>query len=345
MNKKALITGITGQDGIYLSQFLLEKGYDVYGMDRHKSHLDRGRLDNIKLFAKKNGLIFEIFYGDIGDTGSLYKLLSKTQPDEIYNFASQSHVHLSYEEPELTTQVNANGMLSILEAINFIKPSCKFYQACSSELFGDPSEVPQIETTSFHPKNPYAISKLYSYWMTRFYRNHHKMFVCNGILYNHESPLRGENFVTRKITYSLARIKAGLQECLCLGNYDSRRDWGFAGDYVEAMWKILQAEKPDDYVISTGETHSIRDFINSAVKIAGFEIEWQGSGVDEIVVDRETNKTIIAINPKFYRAVEKNMLVGDSSKARKLLDWEPKVNFDGLVEMMMEADLKTFNLI
>ena len=345
MTKKALITGITGQDGIYLSQFLLEKGYDVYGMDRRKSHLDRNRLDKVRNFAKKNGLTFDLFYGDIEDVGSLYKMLSKVQPNEIYNLASQSHVHLSYEEPELTTRVNANGMLAILEAAKFLIPDCKFYQACSSELFGDPTEVPQTEKTSFHPKNPYAISKLYTYWMTKFYRKHHKMFACNGILYNHESPFRGENFVTRKITFSFARIKAGLQETLYLGNYDAVRDWGFAGDYVEAMWKILQAEAADDYVISTGETHSIRDFIGTAARIAGFNIEWQGAGIDEIAIDKKTKKTIVVIDPKFYRTAEKNILTGDSSKARKILNWEPKVNFEQLVEMMMLADLKNFNLV
>ena len=343
--KKALITGITGQDGIYLSQFLLEKGYAVYGMDRSKSHLDKGRLDKIKNFAKENGLVFEIIYGDIGDSANLYKILSKTQPDELYNFASQSHVHLSYEEPELTTRVNANGMLSILSVIQLIKPECKFYQACSSELFGDPLEVPQTEKTPFQPKNPYAISKLYSYWMTEFFKDYHKIFACNGILYNHESPLRGENFVTRKITYSFARIKAGLQEVLYLGNYDAKRDWGFAGDYVEAMWKMLQAEKPDNYIISTGKNHSVRDFVEHAAKIAGFEIKWKGTGVDEVAINKNTQKTIVAINPKFYRPVEKHNLIGNSAKAIKTLDWKPKVGFESLVEMMMKNDLKNFNLI
>ena len=345
MKKRALITGITGQDGIFLSQFLLEKGYDVYGMDRRKSHLDRNRLDEIRSFAKTNGLTFELVYGDIEDSGNMHKMLSMVQPDEIYNFASQSHVHLSYEEPELTTRVNANGVLAILEAAKLLVSKCKFYQACSSELFGDPLEVPQTEKTFFCPKNPYAISKLYSFWMAKFFRDYHKMFVCNGILFNHESDLRGENFVTRKITYSFARIKAGLQERLLLGNYDSRRDWGFAGDYVEAMWLMLQQEKPDDYLISTGETHSVREFVEIAAKISGFDLEWKGKGIDEVAIDKNTKKTIVAIDPKFYRASEKNILVGDSSKAKKILGWSPKVNFEKLVETMMIEDLKRFNLI
>jgi len=341
---KALITGVAGQDGLYMSRLLLEKGYSIYGMLQRTAHLNRSLIDPIKNFAKERNLTFELCYGDLEETTGLYKLLHRIQPDEVYNFASQSHVHLSHDEPEITTRVNANGVLAILEAIKFLQLPAKFYQACSSELFGDPSEVPQTETTPFHPKNPYAISKLYSYWITRYYREQHNIFACNGILYNHESPLRGENFVTRKITYSLARIKAGLQDKLFLGNYDSERDWGFAGDYVKAMWLMLQQKKPDDYLIATGKNHSVREFIEIASKVVGFDLKWNGSGMNEKAIDRNTGKEIIAVDPKFYRKKEENRYIGDSSKAKKILGWEPSISFKELIEMMMNEDLKLFNL-
>ena len=342
--KKAFITGVGGQDGLYLSKFLLEKKYEVYGMLQREAHFDRSRLDPLINFAKNNGVTFKLCYGDIEDNISLYRLLYKVQPDEIYNFASQSHVQLSHDEPELTTRVNANGVLAILGAIEFLKLNCKFYQACSSELYGDPVEVPQKETTQFHPKNPYAISKLYSYWITKYYRDHHKIFACNGILYNHESPYRGENFVTRKITYSLARIKAGLQDKLLLGNYDSERDWGFAGDYVEAMWLMLQHSTPDDYLIASGKNHSVREFVELSSNIAGFEIEWQGQGIDEKGIDKNTRKEIIAVDKKHYRPKENNKYLGDATKAYNVLGWKPKVEFEELVRIMTEYDLNLFKL-
>jgi GDPmannose 4,6-dehydratase len=302
-------------------------------------------IDPLMYYAKENGLKFELCYGDIQDSSSLYKLLSRIDPSEIYNYASQSHVHISHEEPEVTTRVNANGVLGILEAIRFLKLDCKLFQPCSSEMFGDPTETPQTETTPFHPENPYAISKLYSYWITKYYRDYYNLFTCNGILYNHESPYRGENFVTRKITYSLARIKAGLQDKLYLGNYNSERDWGFAGDYVEAMWLMLQQNKADDYLIATGENHSVRQFIEIASKRAGFDIEWHGEEEQEIGIDKNSGKEIIAVNPKYYRPKEKNQYLGDASKAKKQLNWTPKINFEGLVKLMMEADLKKIDLI
>lgn len=323
--KKALITGVAGQDGLYMSRFLLKKGYEVHGMIQREAHLHRELIDPIKDFAKKNGLIFELCYGDLGETTSLYKLLSRIEPDEIYNFASQSHVQLSHEEPEITTKVNANGVLSLLEAVRFLKLNTKFYQACSSELFGDPKEVPQTEATPFCPKNPYAISKLYSYWISRYYRDYHKIFTSNGILFNHESPYRGENFVTRKITYSLARIKAGLQEKLFLGNYDSERDWGFAGDYVEAMWLMLQHSEPDDFVIASGENHSVREFVELAFNYVGIK-DWE--------------KYVISDKPEFMRPAEVDYLIGDYSKAKKELGWTPKTSFKELVDMMVKSDVE-----
>ena len=343
--KKAFITGVAGQDGLYLSKFLLEKGYEVYGMIQREAHFERKRLDPLLELGKAKNTKFELRYGDMQDTPSLYKLLSTICPDEIYNFASQSHVHLSHEEPEVTTRVNSNAVLSILDAVKFLKLNSKFYQACSSELFGDPSEIPQTEKTPFHPKNPYAISKLYSYWITKYYRNYYGMFTCNGILYNHESPYRGENFVTKKITYSLARIKAGLQDKLYLGNYNSERDWGYAGDYIEAMWLMLQQEHPDDYIIATGHNHSVREFVNIASKTAGFNIEWHGSGLSEVGIDKNTGREIIAVEQRYYREKEKNKYLGDSSKAKKVLNWQPKVSFKQLIKLMMEYDLKQFGLI
>jgi GDPmannose 4,6-dehydratase len=339
MNKKAFITGVAGQDGLFLSKFLLKKKYNVYGMIQREAHFNRSRIDPIREYAKQNNLKFELCYGDMQDNPSLYKLLSKIKPNEIYNFASQSHVHLSHEEPEITTRVNSNAVLSILDAVKFLELDSKFYQACSSELFGDPTEVPQTETTPFQPKNPYAISKLYSYWITKYYRDYYNMFTCNGILYNHESPYRGENFVTRKITYSLARIKAGLQEKLYLGNYDSERDWGFAGDYVEAMWMMLQQEKPDDFLIASGKNHSVRQFVEIASKIAGFDIEWSGDGMNEKGIDKRSGKILVEVEPKFYRKKEENKYIGNISKAKNTLGWEPKIKFEQLVQIMTEADL------
>lgn len=341
MRKVALITGINGQDGSYLTELLLEKGYDVHGIDRRTSQFNRGRIEDTRNKAQKRGQVFELYYGDISDFSNMCRIFSNCKPTEIYNYASQSHVAVSFEEPGHTTDVNANGVLRLLEAMRyFAMEGCRFYQASTSELFGNAPQTPQNENTPFHPRSPYGVAKLYAYWIVKNYREHYSIHTCNGILYNHESPRRGENFVTRKITYSLARIKAGQQDKLKLGNIDSQRDWGFAKEYVEAMWKMLQIDTPDDYVIATGKTHTVREFIEKASAIAGFDIAWEGKGVDEIGRDKKSGKAIIEIDPKFYRPEEKTILCGDASKARKTLDWKPTMTFDQLVEIMMKADLE-----
>jgi GDPmannose 4,6-dehydratase len=341
MKKVALITGIVGQDGSYLSELLLKKGYDVHGIDRRSSLFNRERIEKTRREARKRGQIYELYYGDISDAGNIYRTISKCKPTEIYNFASQSHVAISFDEPEHTTDINANGVIRLLEAIrNLWLNDCRFYQASTSELFGNAQEVPQNENTPFHPRSPYGVAKLYGYWIVRNYREHYGMHASNGILYNHESPRRGENFVTRKITYSLARIKAGEEFVLELGNIDAKRDWGYAKDYVEMMWMMLQQEKADDYVIATGEIHTVREFAEIAAHVAGFELEWNGEGVDETGIDKKSGKTIVKINPKFYRPVEEYILTGDPSKAREKLGWKPKVSFEELVEIMMKADME-----
>lgn len=341
MRKVALITGINGQDGSYLTELLLEKGYDVHGIDRRTSQFNRGRIEDTRNKAQKRGQVFELYYGDISDFSNICRIFSNCKPTEIYNFASQSHVAVSFEEPGHTTDVNANGVLRLLEAMRyFAMEGCRFYQASTSELFGNAPQTPQNENTPFHPRSPYGVAKLYAYWIVKNYREHYSIHTCNGILYNHESPRRGENFVTRKITYSLARIKAGQQDKLKLGNIDSQRDWGFAKEYVEAMWKMLQIDKPDDYVIATGKTHTVREFIEKASAIAGFDIAWEGKGVDETGRDKKSGKVIIGIDPKFYRPEEKTILCGDAAKAQKTLDWKPETKFDTLVEIMMKADLE-----
>lgn len=341
MKKIALITGINGQDGSYLTELLLEKNYDVHGIDRRSSQFNRGRIEETRTRAKKRGQIFELYYGDIGDFSSICRIFSRCKPTEIYNFASQSHVAVSFEEPEHTTDVNANGVLRLLEAMRYFTiDGCRFYQASTSELFGDAPESPQNENTPFHPRSPYGVAKLYAYWIVRNYREHYGLHACNGILYNHESPRRGENFVTRKITYSLARIKAGQQDLLTLGNIDAQRDWGYAKDYVEAMWRMLQHDKAEDFVIATGETHTVREFIEKAALTAGYSIAWEGNGVDEIGRDQKSGKVIVRMDPKFYRPEEKTILCGDPSKARKILGWKPSITFDQLVEKMAIADLE-----
>jgi len=344
MRKRALITGITGQDGSYLTNFLLEKGYDVYGMVRRTSHFNRKGLDSFKSKAEKNNLVFKLCYGNLEDSSSVYKVLLESNPSEIYNFASQSHVHISYDEPEYTAKINSIGFIKLLEAIRFLKLDCRIFQPVSSDMFGDPIEEPQSETTQFTPTSPYAVTKLSSYWMSRIYRQKYNFFICNGILYNHESPYRGENFVTRKITYSLARIKAGQQKKLCLGNYDSKRDWGYAPDYVRAMWLMLQQEQPDDYIIATGKLHSVREFVEKAAFYSGFDILWKGNGIEEVGIDRSSGKEIICIDPKYYRPAEKKHLYGNPSKAKQILKWEPSINFNKLVEIMMKSDLNLFGV-
>ena len=340
MGKIALITGINGQDGSYLAEFLLDKGYDVHGVIRRTSQFNRGHIEETLRQARAQGKVYELHYGNMADSNSLHRIILLCQPTEIFNLAAQSHVHISFDEPEFAANVNGVGVLRMLESMRQTGIECRFYQASTSELYGKVVETPQTEETPFYPRSPYAVAKLYAYWMVKNYREAYDMHASNGILFNHESPRRGENFSTRKITYSLARIKAGLQDVLKLGNLESKRDWGYAMDYVEAMWLILQQDEPDDYVIATGETHSVREFVERACEISGFDLAWEGEAEDEVGKDRKTGKTIISIDPKFYRPTEVDLLLGDPSKARRVLGWEPRVTFAGLVEMMVHADLK-----
>jgi len=332
--KKALITGITGQDGSYLAELLLNKGYEVHGLRRASSVFNTERIDHI---IKNPNL--HLHYGDLIDSSNLNRLLEQTQPDEIYNLGAQSHVHLSFQMPEYTAETDGLGTLRLLDAIknSGIKP--KFYQASTSELFGKVQETPQKETTPFYPRSPYGVAKLFAYWSVINYREAYGLFACNGILFNHESPRRGKIFVTRKITQGLAGIKKGRQDKIYLGNLDAKRDWGYAPDFVEAMWLMLQQEKPNDYVIATGETHSIREFCEEAFKIAGYELEWQGTGIEEKGVDKKTGKTMIEVDLKYFRPAEVDILIGDNTKAKKELNWAPKVNFKELVKIMTDYDL------
>jgi GDPmannose 4,6-dehydratase len=339
--KKALITGITGQDGAYLTELLISKGYEVHGIIRRASTFNTKRIDH--LFENKevgNKTLF-LHHGDLTDSSNLNRLIEKIQPNEIYNLAAQSHVQVSFEVPEYTADVDGIGTLRLLDAIRETGVKCKFYQASTSELFGGlPNTAPQSEKTPFYPKSPYGAAKLYSYWITVNYRESYNLFACNGILFNHESPRRGETFVTRKITRAVASIIAGKQEKLSLGNMDAKRDWGFAGDYVEAMWLILQQEKPQDYVIATNETHTVREFVELAFKEVNIDIEWQGTGVNEKGVCKKTGKVYVVVNPKYFRPAEVELLWGDCTKAEKELGWKRKVDFPGLVKMMVDADLK-----
>lgn len=341
MSKKvALITGVTGQDGSYLAELLLEKGYDVHGIARRTSLFNRARVEDRVRKARSDGDIYELHYGDMGDSSSINRILSQVRPTELYNLAAQSHVGVSFDQPEYTSDVDATGVLRFLEGIRSLGLPTRFYQASTSELYGKVEEVPQSETTPFHPRSPYAVAKLYGYWIVRNYREAYDMHASNGILFNHESPRRGENFVTRKVTLGLARIKAGQQETLSMGNIDSKRDWGYAADYVEMMWMMLQQDTPDDFVVATGETHTVREFIDRASQIAGYRIEWEGSEVNEVGRDANTGKVIVDIDPRFYRPAEVDLLLGDASKAKNVLGWEPKVKFEELVDMMMRADLE-----
>ena len=345
MNKKvALITGVTGQDGSYLAELLLDKGYDVHGIARRTSLFNRARVEDRVRKARSDGDVYELHYGDMGDSSSINRILSQVRPSELYNLAAQSHVGVSFDQPEYTSDVDATGVLRFLEGIRSLGLPTRFYQASTSELYGKVEEVPQTETTPFHPRSPYAVAKLYGYWIVRNYREAYDMHASNGILFNHESPRRGENFVTRKVTLGLARIKAGQQETISMGNIDSKRDWGYAADYVEMMWMMLQQEVPDDFVAATGETHTVREFIERAADIAGYQIEWEGSDVNEVARDSKSGKVIVDIDPRFYRPAEVDLLLGDPSKAKNVLGWEPKVKFEALVEMMMRADLKEIGL-
>jgi GDPmannose 4,6-dehydratase len=335
--KTALITGITGQDGSYLAELLLKKGYKVYGIQRRSSSFNTERIDH--LYDVPEYPDFETLYGDLSDSSSISRIIEKIKPDEIYNLGAQSHVRVSFDIPEYTGDVVALGTLRILDAIKEAGLKTKFYQASSSELFGKVQETPQRETTPFYPRSPYGCAKLYSYWITINYRESYNLFACNGILFNHESPRRGETFVTRKITRGLSRIKLNLQDKLKIGNLNAKRDWGYAKDYVEGMWLMLQQERPDDYVLATGETHSVREFIEEASKLLDFDISWEGEGIDEKGVDKKTGKTIIEIDPVYFRPAEVDLLVGSPAKAKEKLNWEPKVKFKELVKIMVEADM------
>jgi GDPmannose 4,6-dehydratase len=340
--KKALITGITGQDGAYLAEFLLEKGYEVHGIKRRTSLINTQRIDHLYEDPHVENRRFYLHYGDLTDSTNLIRIIQEVQPDEIYNLAAQSHVKVSFESPEYTANADALGTLRLLEAIRILKLENKtrFYQASTSELFGKVQEIPQKETTPFYPRSPYAVAKLYAYWITVNYREAYGIFACNGILFNHESPIRGETFVTRKITRAVARIKYGLQDKLYLGNLDAKRDWGYAKDYVRAMWLILNHDVPDDYVIATGETHSVREFVEKAFKYVDIDIEWVGQGVDEKGIDVKTGRVLVEVDPRYFRPTEVDILVGDATKARQVLGWQPTVTFDELVKIMMESDLK-----
>lgn len=338
MTKVALITGVTGQDGSYLAEVLLEKGYQVHGIARRTSMFNRGRIEGLRREVGNDR--FGLHYGDLGDSSSLHRVVSMVRPDEVYNLAAQSHVGISFEQPEYTTDVTGTGVLRLLEAIRSSKLESRFYQASTSELYGLVQETPQTETTPFYPRSPYAVAKLYGFCIVRNYREGYGMHASNGILFNHESPRRGENFVTRKITLSLARIRHGKQSTLRLGNMDAKRDWGFAKDYVEMMWMMLQQDEPDDYVVATGETHTVREFVERSATVAGFDIEWEGEGTDEKGRDRSTGKVVVEIDPKFYRPTEVDLLLGDPTKAKVKLGWEPQVKFAELAEMMMKADLE-----
>jgi GDPmannose 4,6-dehydratase len=337
--KKALITGITGQDGSYLAELLLEKKYEVHGVVRRSSTFNRGRIDHLRKSSIGERHL-RLHYGDLGDTESLTTILAEVKPDEIYNLAAQSHVGISFSMPTYTGEVTGLGTVRLLEAVRQIVPEARFYQASSSELFGKAIEVPQNEATPFHPRSPYAVAKLYSFWATVNFREAHDLFAANGILFNHESPRRGENFVTRKISRAVAEIAVGRRDWVSLGNLEARRDWGFAGDFVDAMWRILQTEDSDDWVVGIGEDHSVREFCEHAFACADMELEWSGSGTDEVGRDRATGAIRVVVNPRYFRPAEVDRLLSDSSKARRELGWEPKVGFEELVQLMVDADLK-----
>jgi GDPmannose 4,6-dehydratase len=339
--KIALITGVTGQDGSYLAELLLSKGYEVHGIKRRSSLFNTNRIDHLYQDPHDTGRRFVLHYGDMTDSSSLTRIIQQVQPDEIYNLAAQSHVAVSFEEPEYTANSDALGALRILEAIRILKleKKTRFYQASTSELYGLVQEIPQKETTPFYPRSPYAVAKLYAYWITVNYREAYGMYACNGILFNHESPVRGETFVTRKITRALARIKLGLQDCLFLGNLDAKRDWGHAKDYVEMQWLMLQQDLAEDFVIATGVQYSVREFVNAAAQEIGLTIKWSGEGVEEKGFD-SNGKCIVAVDPRYFRPTEVETLLGDATKAKEKLGWTPKISFQELVAEMMREDLK-----
>jgi GDPmannose 4,6-dehydratase len=338
--KRALITGVTGQDGAYLAEFLLKKGYEVHGIKRRSSLFNTARIDHLYEDPHLPSPHFILHYGDLTDSSSLIHIVQKCQPDEIYNLGAQSHVQVSFEQPEYTADADALGPLRLLEAIRILglEKKTKFYQASTSELYGLVQEIPQKETTPFYPRSPYAVAKMYAYWMVVNYREAYGIYACNGILFNHESPLRGETFVTRKITRGLSRIKVGLQKVLFLGNLDAKRDWGHARDYVEMQWLMLQQEKPQDFVIATGIQYSVREFVQRCASLLEFDLTWQGTGIDEKALDKDGN-VIVAVDPRYFRPTEVQSLLGDPSKAKRELGWVPRTTFDGLVREMVEADL------
>ncbi len=341
MSKVALITGITGQDGSYLAELLLEKGYDVHGIIRRHSTICTDRIDHLYNNKELRDKRFFLHHGDLTDSCNLLSLINKIKPDEVYNLAAQSHVAVSFEVPEYTAETTGVGTIRLLDAIHQSGLQCKFYQASTSELFGGiPGTAPQNENTPFYPKSPYGAAKLYSYWITVNYRESYDMFACNGILFNHESPRRGETFVTRKITRAVADIMAGNQDTLYLGNMNAKRDWGYAGDYVEGMWRILQQDKPGDYVLATNETHTVREFVELSFAEVGIEITWQGEGVNEKGIDKKTGKVLVAVNPRYFRPAEVELLWGDATKAETELGWKRKVSFKELVAMMVDSDMR-----
>lgn len=344
MKKKALITGVTGQDGAYLAELLLGKGYEVHGVKRRSSQFNTDRVDHLYKDQHEDNVNFFLHYGDLTDSTNMIRLVQEILPDEIYNLAAQSHVAVSFETPEYTANSDALGTLRILEAIRILglEKTCKFYQASTSELYGKVQQIPQTEETPFYPRSPYGVAKLYAFWIAKNYREAYGMFTCNGILFNHESPLRGETFVTRKITRAVAKISLGLQKKLYLGNLDAQRDWGHAKDYVEGMWLMLQQEKPDDYVLATGEMHSVRTFVDMAFGQVGIEIEWKGSGVDEKGYDKKSGEIIVEVDPRYFRPTEVELLIGDPSKAHRELGWKHKYNLAQLVAEMVQSDVRLF---
>ncbi len=344
MKKVALVTGVTGQDGAYLSELLLSKGYEVHGIKRRSSLFNTDRIDHLYQDPHEKDVKFKLHFGDLTDSSNLTRIIQEVQPDEIYNLAAQSHVKVSFETPEYTANSDAVGTLRILEAIRVLGLSEKtrFYQASTSELYGKVQEVPQTETTPFYPRSPYGVAKLYGFWIVKNYREAYDMYACNGILFNHESPLRGETFVTRKITRAAARISLGMQDTMFLGNLDAKRDWGHAKDYVEGMWRMLQQEKADDFVLATGETIEVREFVSKAFKELNIDIEWSGTGVDEIGKNKANGNVIVRVDPKYFRPTEVDLLVGDATKAKNELGWEPGFTVDDLVKDMVRSDLALF---
>jgi GDPmannose 4,6-dehydratase len=340
--KVALITGITGQDGAYLAEFLLKKGYEVHGIKRRSSSFNTQRIDHLYQDPHEKDIRFRLHYGDLTDSSNLIRLISEIQPDEIYNLGAQSHVQVSFETPEYTADVDALGALRLLEAIRILglEAKTRLYQASTSELFGKVVEVPQSEKTPFYPRSPYGVAKLYAYWIVVNYREAYDIYACNGILFNHESPLRGETFVTRKITRAVARIKLGMQDCVYLGNLDAKRDWGYAGDYVELMWLMLQQDEPDDFVMATGVTTAVRDFCTAAFAHAGINLRFEGEGIDECGIDEATGKTLVKVDPRYFRPAEVDILLGDATKAYEKLGWKPKTTLEELTALMVDYDIE-----